>query len=125
MLELKHVSFTAEDAEGAENQKEIIRDLSLVVEDRKLIVITGPNGGGKSSLAKLIAGIERPSSGQILFNGEDITEKSITERARMGIGFAFQQPIRFKGIKVINLLRIAAGRQLSDPLYRKRQLPRG
>ena len=113
MLELKHVSFTAEDAEGAENQKEIIRDLSLVIEDRKLIVITGPNGGGKSSLAKLIAGIERPSSGQILFNGEDITEKSITERARMGIGFAFQQPIRFKGIKVINLLRIAAGRQLS------------
>ncbi|MBQ6365277.1 MAG: ATP-binding cassette domain-containing protein [Oscillospiraceae bacterium] len=113
MLELKHVSFTAEDAEGAENQKEIIRDLSLVVEDRKLIVITGPNGGGKSSLAKLIAGIERPSSGQILFNGEDITEKSITERARMGIGFAFQQPVRFKGIKVINLLRIAAGRQLS------------
>ena len=113
MLELKHVSFTAEDAEGAENQKEIIRDLSLVVEDRKLVVITGPNGGGKSSLAKLIAGIERPSSGQILFNGEDITEKSITERARMGIGFAFQQPVRFKGIKVINLLRIAAGRQLS------------
>ena len=113
MLELKHVSFTAEDAEGAENQKEIIRDLSLVIEDRKLIVITGPNGGGKSSLAKLIAGIERPSSGQILFNGEDITEKSITERARMGIGFAFQQPVRFKGIKVINLLRIAAGRQLS------------
>ena len=113
MLELKHVSFTAEDAEGAENQKEIIRDLSIVVEDRKLIVITGPNGGGKSSLAKLIAGIDRPSSGQILFNGEDITEKSITERARMGIGFAFQQPVRFKGIKVINLLRIAAGRQLS------------
>lgn len=110
MLELKHLSFTAE---GENEQKEIIRDLSLAVEDRKLVVITGPNGGGKSSLARLIAGIEKPSSGQILFGGEDITEKSITERAQMGIGFAFQQPVRFKGIKVLNLLRIAAGKTLS------------
>ena len=110
MLELKQISFTA-DGEG--EQKEIIRDLNLTVEDRKLVVITGPNGGGKSSLAKLIAGVEKPSAGQILFNGEDITHKSITERARMGIGFAFQQPVRFKGIKVLNLLRIAAGKDLS------------
>ena len=110
MLELKQISFTA-DGEG--EQKEIIRDLNLTVEDRKLVVITGPNGGGKSSLAKLIAGVEKPSAGQILFNGEDITHKSIIERARMGIGFAFQQPVRFKGIKVLNLLRIAAGKDLS------------
>ncbi len=110
MVELKQISFTA-DGEG--EQKEIIRDLNLTVEDRKLVVITGPNGGGKSSLAKLIAGVEKPSAGQILFNGEDITHKSITERARMGIGFAFQQPVRFKGIKVLNLLRIAAGKDLS------------
>ncbi len=110
MLELKNVSFAVEDEE---QEKEIIRDVSLKVEDRKCVVITGPNGGGKSSLAKLIAGIEKPTEGRIFFNGEDITDKDITERARMGIGYAFQQPVRFKGIRVITLLRIAAGKQLS------------
>ena len=77
------------------------------------MVITGPNGGGKSTLAKLIAGIEKPTSGSIILNGEDITDKSITERAKMGISFAFQQPVRFKGIRVLDLLRIAAGKNLS------------
>ena len=110
MLELKHISFSVED-EG--EKKEILHDLSLVVEDRKCMVITGPNGSGKSTLARIIAGIEMPSAGQILLDGEDITEKSITELAKLGIGFAFQQPVRFKGIKVIDLLRLAAGKNLS------------
>lgn len=110
MLELKGVSFIAgEDGKD----KEIIRDLSLTVDSNKFVVVTGPNGGGKSTLAKLIAGIERPTAGQILLDGEDITEKSITERARMGIGFAFQQPVRFKGLTVLDLLRIAAGKTLT------------
>ena len=110
MLELKHVSFDVADDKG---QKEIIKDLSLTVDDHKFVVITGPNGGGKSTLAKLIAGIETPTEGQILLNGEDITGKSITERAKLGISFAFQQPVRFKGIRVLDLLRIAAGKELS------------
>lgn len=110
MLELKHISFDVADDKG---QKEIIKDLSLTIDDHKFVVITGPNGGGKSTLAKLIAGIETPTSGQILLNGEDITGKSITERAKLGISFAFQQPVRFKGIRVLDLLRIAAGRELS------------
>ena len=110
MLELKNVTFQVDDAGRT---KTIIRDVSLTIPDRKLIAVTGPNGGGKSTLARLIAGIEKPTSGRILMNGEDITEKSITERARMGIGFAFQQPVRFKGIRVIDLLRLAAGRDLS------------
>ena len=76
------------------------------------MVITGPNGGGKSTMARLIAGIEKPSSGQIFLNGEDITELSITERAKKGIGFAFQQPVRFKGLQVIDLIRLAAGQRL-------------
>lgn len=110
MLELKNVSYGV--AEEGQNI-EIIRDLSLVIDDKKFVVITGPNGGGKSTLARLIAGVIRPTSGQILLDGEDITNKSITERAKMGIGFAFQQPVRFKGIRVIDLLRIAAGKQIS------------
>ena len=110
MLELKNISFDVESEEGG---KEIIRNVSLTVPEDRLVVVTGPNGGGKSTLARLIAGIEKPTSGQILFNGEDITEKSITERAKMGIGFAFQQPVRFKGLQVIDLLRIAAGGKLS------------
>lgn len=110
MLELKHISFDVADDKG---QKEIIKDLSLTIDDHKFVVITGPNGGGKSTLAKLIAGIETPTSGQILLNGEDITGKSITERAKLGISFAFQQPVRFKGIRVLDLLRIAAGKELS------------
>ena len=110
MLELKNVSYGV--AEEGQNI-EIIRDLSLVIDDKKFVVITGPNGGGKSTLARLIAGVIRPTSGQILFDGEDITNKSITEREKKGIGFAFQQPVKFKGIRVIDLLRIAAGKQIS------------
>ena len=110
MLELKNISFNAE-TDGKEVG--ILRGIDLNVEDNKFIVITGPNGGGKSTLAKVVAGIIKNTSGQIFFDGEDITEKSITERARMGIGFAFQQPVRFKGMTVIDLLRIAAGKQLS------------
>ena len=110
MLELKELSFQVE-AEG--QGKEIIRNVSLTIPERKLMVITGPNGGGKSTLAKLIAGIEKPTGGRIFFGGEDITEKNVTERARMGISFAFQQPVRFKGIRVLDLIRIAAGKQLS------------
>ena len=110
VLELLNLSFSVDTDEG---RKEIIHDLNLKVEDRKLVVITGPNGSGKSTLAKLIAGIEKPTAGRILLDGEDITEKSITERARLGIGFAFQQPVRFKGITVLRLLRIASGRKVS------------
>jgi len=110
MLELKKISFQV-DAEGKD--KEIIRDVSLTIPDRKLIVVTGPNGGGKSTLAKLIAGIEKPTGGRIFLDGKDITELSITERAGLGIAYAFQQPVRFKGIRVLDLIRIAAGKTLS------------
>ncbi|MER1993257.1 MAG: ATP-binding cassette domain-containing protein [Eubacteriales bacterium] len=110
MLELKNISFQV-DAEGKD--KEIIRDVSLTIPDRKLVVVTGPNGGGKSTLAKLIAGIEKPTGGQIFFNGQDITGLGITERAGLGIAYAFQQPVRFKGIRVLDLIRIAAGKTLS------------
>ncbi len=110
MLELKKISFEVPKEEG---QKEIIRDVSLTIDENKFVVITGPNGGGKSTLAKLIVGIEKPTSGRIFFNGEDITDKSITERANMGISFAFQQPVRFKGIHVLDLIRMAAGKNMS------------
>ena len=110
MLELKNISYGVSDGSA---EKEIIRGINLKIEDGKFVVVTGPNGGGKSTLAKLIAGIITPVSGEILFNGENITDKSITERARLGISFAFQQPVRFKGIRVIDLLRMASGKQLS------------
>lgn len=110
MLELKNISFEVEDEKG---KKEIIKDISLNVDEHKFVVITGPNGGGKSTLAKLIAGIEKPTSGRIYFNGTDITDMSITERANLGISFAFQQPVRFKGIQVLDLIRIAAKQRLS------------
>lgn len=110
MLTLENVSFEVQAEKG---QKEIIRDMNLTIDDHKFVVITGPNGGGKSTLAKLIAGIERPTSGHIYFDGEDITDKSITERANMGISFAFQQPVRFKGIQVLDLIRLAARKQLT------------
>lgn len=110
MLELKNISYEVVEES---QQKEIIKDLSLTIPDNKFIVITGPNGGGKSTLAKLIAGIVTPTSGKLYFNGEDITEKNVTERANLGISFAFQQPVRFKGIQVLDLIRIAAKKQLT------------
>ena len=110
MLELKDISFNVQDES---KEKEIIRHLNLTIDDGKFVVVTGPNGGGKSTMAKLIAGIETPTEGKIVFNGEDITDRSITERASLGISFAFQQPARFKGITVLDLLRIAAAKQLS------------
>lgn len=114
MLELQNLSFQVSD--DPEHQKEIIKDVNLTFPDHSFIAITGPNGGGKSTLAKLIMGIERPTSGRILFNGTDITDMDITERAKAGISFAFQQPVRFKGIKVKDLITLAAGNQvkLSD-----------
>lgn len=111
MLELQNLSFQVsdEDAGAGDNVREIIRDINLTLNDHTFTAITGPNGGGKSTLAKLIMGIERPTSGQIIWNGTDITEMSITERANLGISFAFQQPVRFKGIKVKDLITLSAG----------------
>jgi len=109
MLELKNISFSAESENGV---KEILKDISLKI-DNGFVAITGPNGGGKSTLAKVIAGIIKPDSGRILLDGEDITDLSITERAKMGISFAFQQPVRFKGITVHDLIRLAAGKEIS------------
>ena len=114
MLELRHVSFSVPDENGTKNTKEILKDINLVIDEQKFVVITGPNGGGKSTLAKLIAGIEKPTNGQILFNGQDITDWDITKRAQNGIGYAFQQPVRFKGITVMDLLCLAAGNKKLD-----------
>ncbi len=110
MLELQNVTYTV-----TENniEKNIIDHMDLVIPDGKFVVITGPNGGGKSTLAKTIMGINHISSGRMLFDGEDITAKNITERAKLGISFAFQQPVHFKGIKVIDLLRLATGKNIS------------
>lgn len=110
MLEIKDLSFAVSEDN---HQKEIIHDLSLTIENGKFVVITGPNGSGKSTLARLVMGIEKPIAGQIIFDGVDVTDMSITERARLGISFAFQQPVRFKGIRVKDLLRMAAGKNLS------------
>lgn len=110
MLELKDISFNVNEDD---KDKEIIRNVSLSIAPGKLVVITGPNGGGKSTLARLIAGIEKPSSGRIFFEGRDITDTDITERARMGISFAFQTPVKFKGIQVFDLIRIASGKSIS------------
>lgn len=110
MLELQNLSFQV--SGEADGQKEIIRNLDLTFEDHTFIAITGPNGGGKSTLARLIMGIEQPTSGKILFNGTDITHMNVTERARLGISFAFQQPVRFKGIKVKDLITLAAGNKV-------------
>lgn len=109
MLELQDLSFQV--AGEATGTKEIIKNINLTLKDHTFTAITGPNGGGKSTLAKLIMGIEKPTSGRILWNGTDITNCSITERANMGISFAFQQPVRFKGIKVRDLIALAAGSQ--------------
>ena len=109
MLELRNVSYCVNN-EGAE--KDILKNISLTIEDR-FVAITGPNGGGKSTLAKMLAGIIKPTSGRILFDGEDITDLSVTDRAKKGISFAFQQPVRFKGITVKDLIALAAGKKLS------------
>jgi Fe-S cluster assembly ATP-binding protein len=111
MLELKHISFNVSDDKG---EKDILKDISLTVEDGKFLVITGPNGGGKSTLAKVIMGIEKPTGGQIIWNGQDITNLSITERAKLGIGYAFQHPPRFKGLSVRDLLSLAHGSDLPE-----------
>ena len=108
MLELRDVSYHVDDDKG----KDILNHINLKIEDR-FTAITGPNGGGKSTLAKMIAGIIRPTEGQILLDGEDITELSITDRAKKGISFAFQQPVRFKGITVLDLIRLASGEKVS------------
>ncbi len=113
MLELRNLSFSVDDENEKNGEIEILKNINLEIDENKFVVITGPNGGGKSTLASLIAGIKKPTSGQILFNGEDITNASITERAKKGISFAFQQPVRFKGIRVIDLLRIASGKDIS------------
>ena len=109
MLELRNVSFRAGDEPDA---KGIINHVSLTI-DQRFVALTGPNGGGKSTLAKLIAGIYIPTEGQILLDGVDITNASVTERARMGISFAFQQPVRFKGLTVSDLITLASGKKLS------------
>ncbi|RVU54801.1 ABC transporter ATP-binding protein [Anaerosphaera multitolerans] len=112
MLELRNIGFEVED-ETTGKKKEILKNINLKIEPEQFVVITGPNGSGKSTLAKIVMGTEQPTSGQILFEGKDITNLDITERAKAGIGFAFQQPVRFKGLLVRDLLRFAAGKNLS------------
>ena len=109
MLELRHLNYSV--TENGETN-DIIRDVSLTVPDGKLLVLTGPNGGGKTTLAKLIMGLVQPTAGTILWNGEDVTGLDLTERAKKGISYGFQQPPRFKGIKVGDLLSIASGKKL-------------
>lgn len=104
MLELRNICYETEDG------KRILEDINVTIDDH-FVVITGPNGSGKSTLAKVIAGILKPTHGQILFNGEDITDWTITQRANGGISYAFQQPVRFKGLTVKDLMSLAAGRE--------------
>ncbi len=108
MLELKNIGYRVNDELG---EKQILKDINLTLDER-FVAFTGPNGGGKSTLAKVIAGIITPTEGRIYFNGEDITELSVTERAKKGISYAFQQPVRFKGLTVRDLITIAAGKPL-------------
>ena len=110
MLELQHITYTVENENG--QPVDILKDISLTIDER-FVAITGPNGGGKSTLAKIIAGIYTPTSGRILLDGEDITDLSITDRAKKGVSFAFQQPVRFKGLTVQDLITLAAGRPIS------------
>lgn len=106
MLELRNIQYQVE------GNKEILKNVNLKIDDR-FVAITGPNGGGKSTLAKMIAGLIKPTGGSIILDGEDITEMSITERANKGISYAFQQPVRFKGLTVKDLLTLAAGKNTS------------
>lgn len=108
MLELKNLKWTAPDG------KEILKGINFTVPDNRLVAVTGPNGGGKTTIAKMIAGIEKPDSGEILLNGENITDMTVTERARKGISYAFQQPVRFKGLTVRDLIELSAGEKLSE-----------
>ena len=110
MLELQHIAYTVPAEDGG--KETILRDVNMTVSER-FVAITGPNGSGKSTLAKIIAGIVRPTAGKVLFDGKDITDLSITERAKLGISFAFQQPVRFKGITVKDLISLAAGTDIS------------
>ena len=110
MLELKNVSYVVKEETGED--KASLKNINLKIDER-FVAITGPNGGGKSTLAKIIAGIYQPTGGQILFDGEDITDLSITDRAKKGISFAFQQPVRFKGLTVKDLITLAAGKPIS------------
>ena len=114
MLELKNICYSVYDESGAELR--ILNNISLTIPDNKLVVFTGPNGGGKTTLAKIIMGLAVPTSGQIIWNGRDITALGITERARLGISYGFQQPPRFKGMKVRDLLTIAAGEKISHDM---------
>lgn len=111
MLEVQHLSYVA-DERGV--KRKIVDDVSFSIGDGELIVVTGPNGGGKSTIAKILMGIEKPSGGKIFLDGQDITDMEIDERAKTGVGFAFQQPPRFKGMKIKRLLSLAAGGELSD-----------
>ena len=108
ILKLEHLAWDLPDGAG------IIKDIDLSLESGKLVVVTGPNGGGKTTLAKLIAGIQTPSSGRLFFEGQEITNMDITERAKLGIAYAFQQPVRFKGLTVRNMLELASGHELDD-----------
>ncbi len=108
MLELKNIRWSTPDGD------EILKDVSFTVPDNRLVAITGPNGGGKTTIAKLIAGIEKPRAGQIILDGEDITEADVTQRAVKGISYAFQQPVRFKGLTVRDLIELSAGEKLSE-----------
>ena len=110
MLELKNVCFSVKEKGKV---KEILKNINLKIEDDKFFVITGPNGSGKSTLAKIIMGINKVTSGKILFNGQDITDLGITERSKLGISFAFQQPVKFKGITVKRLIELASNKQIS------------
>lgn len=108
MLELKHISYAVREGDS---ELGILNDISLTIDDHRLVVFTGPNGGGKTTLAKIIMGLVKPTGGQSLWNGQDITDLGITERARLGISYGFQQPPRFKGITVHDLLLLAAGKE--------------